>query len=182
MRKNDQKLFLQKIVLASVFAAITTALTFYVKIPSHNGYIHLGDAVIFLAAALMPTPYAMVSAAIGGAFADLIGGYTIYIIPTLIIKALLVLPFSSKKSKILTKRNIIALFIAGAITVVGYYAAEVVLVAISSSGGISYLLSPAPWSAALYCIPSNIIQAVGSAIIFIPVAIALDKIAIKGKI
>lgn len=182
MKRNEQKLFLKKVVLASVLAAITTALTFYVKIPSHNGYIHLGDAVIFLAASLMPAPYAMLSASIGGALADLIGGYTIYIVPTLIIKALLVLPFSSKAGKILTKRNTIALFIAGVITTVGYYVAEVVLVAISSSGDISYLFSPAPWSAALYCLPGNIIQAVGSALVFVPVAIALDKINIKGKI
>ena len=176
---------LRKIVLASVLAAGVTVLTFFIKIPSHNGYIHLGDALIYLTAALLPAPIAMVCAGLGGMLADALGGYTLYIIPTLIIKALLVIPFSSKGSKIMTKRNIIALPIASLITTLGYYVAEVVLVSLSSAGAdgfMSYLLSPAPWTAVLYSVPGSIMQAVGSAVVFVPLAIALDKISIKSKI
>lgn len=186
MNRTRQTEILRNIVLASVFAALTTILTFYIKIPSHNGYVHIGDAVIYLAATLIPTPLAMVSSALGGMLADTLGGYTLYIIPTMIIKALLVIPFNSKTNKLLSKRNIAALFIASAITVVGYYISEVVLLSISSTGSadmfFDHLFSPVPWSAALYTIPGNIAQAISSALVFILTAIALDKINIKGKI
>ncbi|MBR3836025.1 MAG: TIGR04002 family protein [Clostridia bacterium] len=184
-RVKKQKI-LQHTVLASLLTALITVLTFYVKIPAHNGYIHLGDAVIYLAATLLPAPLAMVCSGLGGMFADLFGGYTLYIIPTLIIKMLLVLPFSCKGERIMTTRNIAALPICVLITTLGYYVAEVILISVASISDTSeifrYLLSPAPWTAALYTIPGNIIQSIGSILIFIPSAIALDKTNIKGKI
>ena len=185
LNRNGQKKILQQIVLASVLAAGITVLTFSVKIPSHNGYIHLGDALIYLTAALLPAPLAMVCAGLGGMLADALGGYTLYIVPTLIIKALLVVPFSNKGTKIMTGRIALALPIASLITIAGYYIAEAVLLSVSSAGAegfINYLLSPAPWTAALYSVPGSVTQAVGSAAVFVPLAIALDKINIKSKI
>jgi uncharacterized repeat protein (TIGR04002 family) len=161
---------------------LVTVSTFYIRIPSHNGYIHIGDAIIYLMAGLIPTPLAAIGAAIGGALADTLGGYTLYIVPTFVIKMLIVLPFNSKGNRILTRRNLFALPVAAAITMVGYYFAEAVLVALSSSDGFAALLSPVPWTTALYCIPANIIQAVGSTVFFVAIALALDKIDIKGKI
>lgn len=183
-KRYNKKLY--NIVLTSVFTAIITVMTFYIKVPSHNGYIHLGDSVIYLAACLLPMPYAVLCASLGGMLADALGGYVIYIIPTLIIKGFLALVFNSKSDKILTKRNVIGVTIATAITIIGYYIAEVVIVSVSSAADVGIffekLFSPVPWSAALYCIPGNITQAVGSAVVFFLIAIALDKIKIKDKI
>ena len=186
MKRNKQKNALYTIILASVFTAIITVLTFFVKIPSHNGYIHIGDSVIFIAACILPAPLAVFCAAIGGALADTIGGYVIYIIPTLIIKALISLWFDNKGRTIISKRNLLALIPASIITILGYYIAEVVLVAFSVSNGfgqvIGNLLTSVPWLSALYCIPGNITQAVASAIVFVFLGIALDKIKFKDKI
>lgn len=186
MNKKRQSKKMYLLVLSSVFMAVVTVMTFYIKIPSHNGYIHLGDSIIYLAACILPTPYAVISAAVGGMLADAFGGYMIYMIPTLIIKGLLSLSFSSESDRILTKRNAVALVIATAITIVGYYIAEVMIVCISSAADagafFEKILTPVPWAAAVYCIPGNITQAVGSAIVFIILAVALDKIDIKGKI
>ncbi|MBR6532067.1 MAG: TIGR04002 family protein [Clostridia bacterium] len=186
MKRNKQQQTLKYSVLASVFATIITVLTFYIKIPSHNGYIHLGDSVIYLAAALLPAPFAMVCAGLGGMLADALGGYTLYILPTFIIKMLIALPFSSKRDRVITNRNIIALPIASAITILGYYIAEAVLVSLSATGSpeqfFSYLFSPAPWVATLYAIPGSVMQAVGSAVMFVLLGFALDKIKIKSKI
>ena len=161
-------------------------LTFSVKIPSHNGYIHIGDSAIYIASCILPTPFALFSAAVGGMLADTLGGFIMYIIPTFIIKALLSVFFNNKGNKILTKRNIIALIPATLVTIFGYYVAEAVLVSISATNGIShlfsYLFSATPWVTALYCIPGNITQAIGSAVVFILLGIALDKIRIKDKI
>ncbi|MDD6275829.1 MAG: TIGR04002 family protein [Clostridia bacterium] len=186
MKKNNEKTLLRQIILASLFAAMTFALTYFVKIPSHNGYIHLGDAMIYIAACLLPTPLAMLSAGIGGMLSDAIGGYTMYILPTLIIKALLVPSFTSKKDKILNVRNCVAVAIGSAITVIGYYIAEVVIVALGSTASFSqftsYFFSATPWVSATYCLVGNVIQAAGSAVVFFVLAVALDKINIKSKL
>ncbi len=186
MKDSRSQTRLKQIILAALFAAMTTVLTFYIKIPMHNGYLHLGDSMIYLAAIFLPTPLAMISAGIGGMLADAIGGYTMYMLPTFIIKALLVLPFSNKCYKLLTKRNILALVVASLITTFGYYIAEVVLVSLSATNGFShfceYMFSSVAWASALYCIPGNIMQAVGSAVVFVFLAVALDKIKIKDRI
>ncbi len=178
MKRRNERGALKQLLLASVFCALITVLTFHIKIPIQNGYIHLGDSLIYLAACILPTPFAMAGAALGGALADTLGGYTIYIVPTLIIKTLLVPAFDRRSKKLLTARNIFALVFASAVTVAGYYLAEAVLIG-ASSGGI---FSSAAWSAALYTIPSSIIQALGNAVFFIVLAVSLDKINIKDRI
>lgn len=165
-------------ILASLFAAMVTVLTCYIKIPTHNGYVHIGDGVIYIAACLLPAPLAMFCGALGGMFADLLGGYTVYALPSFIIKALLVLPFYRKSKKIIEKRNIFAAIIGIAITVLGYFIADAVI--FSLSGGS--ILSPAPWAAALYDIPSNLIQSAASFAVFTALGAALDKANVKKKL
>lgn len=182
MKRVKQQKFLQQMVLACIFTALTTVLTFFIKIPSHNGYIHLGDTIIYLAACLLPAPLAMVCGALGGMLADTFGGFIIYILPTAIIKSLLPLAFTYKSEKLICKRNLLALLPASLITVIGYYTAEVILLSVASGDLLGYIITSSPWIAAVYCIPGNVIQAVGSAVAFIFLATALDKIKIKDKI
>ena len=178
-----QKALLHRIILASVFAAMTTVLTFYVKIPVQNGYLHIGDGIIYIAACLLPTPAAMLCGALGGCLADLLGGYTLYILPTFIIKGLLTLTFDSKSKKILTKRNILALAVGAVITVGGYYLADAVIISYSSAESFkSVLFSPVPWTSAISGLVSNLIQAAASSAVFIALATALDRIKIKSRI
>ena len=179
MKKQTRQGTLRQLLLAAVFGALITVLTFHIKIPVQNGYIHLGDSLIYLAACILPAPLAMLSAALGGALADTLGGYTIYIVPTLIIKALLVPAFDRSSKRMLTARSIFALIFASAITVAGYYLTEAVLIGASIGEIFS---SSAAWSAALYTVPSSIIQALGNAVFFIIIAVSLDKINIKDRI
>ena len=94
------------ITLSAVFAAMTYALTAFLHIPTAKGYIHIGDAVIFIAASLLPKPYAMASAAIGASLSDALSGYWIWVPATFVIKALTALAFTSKKPKMLCARCI----------------------------------------------------------------------------
>ena len=71
--KTNKNIF--NLVFAALFAALIFVLTKFVSIPTGIGYVHLGDAAIYLAAAFLPTPYAMAAAGIGGAMSDLVGGY-----------------------------------------------------------------------------------------------------------
>ena len=75
---------------AAVAAVLTFIMTVFPKVPIPLGYAHLGDAVIFLAALYMGRREAGLAAAIGSALADLLGGFPIWIIPTLIIKYVMV--------------------------------------------------------------------------------------------
>ncbi len=81
----------RKLALSGLFAAFIMLLTLVkLPIPGGLGYIHLGDAVIF-AACIITGWYAIPAAAAGSALADLINGYSIYMIPTFIIKGIMAL-------------------------------------------------------------------------------------------
>lgn len=184
MKRQNKKIRIT--VLTALFAAMTAALTFYVKIPVHTGYLHIGDSVIYLAACLLPAPAAMLCGALGGCLADALGGYTVYIIPTLIIKGSLALAFSRRTKKIVAKRNIIALIICAAITAVGYFFADAVILAVSESSSFdlfkSIIFSPVPWTAATYGLAGNLIQSAASSALFIALGTALDKIKFKNRL
>lgn len=78
----------KRIVWTSLFAAFIFVSTFVIKIPVPltNGYIHLGDGFVLLAGIFLGPIYGGVAAAIGSGLSDLIGGYSQWIIPTIIIK------------------------------------------------------------------------------------------------
>ena len=57
MQKKQENEKLLNMVYAGLFAAMTALFTATLHIPVGNGYIHCGDAVIYLAAALLPMPY-----------------------------------------------------------------------------------------------------------------------------
>ena len=109
--KNHQ--FLLQMVLTALFAAAITIMTAYmlhIPIPT-GGYIHLGDALIYLAACLLPAPFAAAAAAIGAGLADLLTA-PVWVLPTLMIKAVIVLFFTSKGERLLCRRNIAAVVLA----------------------------------------------------------------------
>ena len=159
MRQNTSK-----IVTAGLFAAMITIMTAYIcHIPygANGGYIHFGDTLIYLAAVLLPRPYALAAAAIGGGMADM------WAPATIVIKMLITLPFTSRQEKILTVKNMAAPFIALPISAAGYYLAE----------GILFGSFIAPMAS----LAGSLIQSVGSAVFFFVLASALDKAHIKGK-
>lgn len=162
--------WLKKVVIAAMFATLTCVFTMFLRIPivGGQGYIHLGDMVIYLAASLLPLPYACAAAGIGGALADVFGGYPIWAPATLIIKMLLVIPFTYKKEKILVARNFIATAVCVVITTAGYYLAEWIIYG-SAVGPVVGI----PW---------NIAQAAGSALLYIVIGFALDKMNFKKHI
>ncbi len=157
------------ITLSAVFAAMTYALTAFLHIPTAKGYIHIGDAVIFIAASLLPKPYAMASAAIGASLSDALSGYWIWVPATFVIKALTALAFTSKKPKMLCARNFTALVPALVLCVGGYGL---------YSGLVIYGSLPAGFVDA----PANLFQTAASAAVYIALSATLDKSGIKKKI
>ena len=157
----------QTLTMSSLFAALICLFTAYIlHIPfgANGGYIHIGDALIYLAATLLPTPYALLAAGIGGAMADLLTA-PIWAPATLIIKMLITLPFTSKGTKIICPRNILAIVSAGLLSCLGYALAEII---IYGSEAVIYV-----------SLVSSAIQAIGSGIIFILMGITLDNMRFK---
>ena len=158
----------KNICFAAMFAAMIFGLTMLHVPIGAGGYIHEGDAVIYVTAMLMGGPWAFISAAIGAACADIVSGFAVYAVPSAIIKILIAVPFvliSKKQSKLLSVRSAIFTIISGVITVLGYFAADLILY---REGAIADL-------------PANIIQAAGSAVVFIVLAFALDRAGIKQR-
>lgn len=161
---HKKNIYMTTTALFSALICITTAYLFHIPVGVNGGYIHMGDALIYLAATILPTPYALVAGALGGLFADLLTA-PMWAPATCLIKMLITIPFTSKKDKILNKQNILAVFIAGFITAIGYYLAESIIL-----GG---------WAAFIASISVSVVQAVGSAILFIVLGRALDQMHFK---
>ncbi len=160
----------KKIIMTALFAAIIAVCTRFTAfpIPGTSGYVHLGDAFVFLSAACLPAPYSLIASALGGMLADFMYGSLIYVIPTAIVKALMTLCFFGKKEKKLFAKKSIVSCIFGIIALVaGYYIAEVIIF-----GSFIAPLTGIIWNAA---------QGIFSAILFAVVAVALDASNIMKK-
>ena len=83
----------KKLVYTSMMAAMVCVATFIIKVPSvvTNGYVHIGDGVIFISVILLGGKSGAWAGAIGAALADLLGGYGYYVMPTFIIKGVMAL-------------------------------------------------------------------------------------------
>lgn len=177
MKKSNSKKQLYNLVVAAVFAALIAVMTAYIKFNTgiNDGYLHFGDSMIYLASCILPLPYAMAAAAIGGFTADILAGAAVWAPFTAIIKALNALPFAlvytchwtKKPNKLLNKVTAPMPVVSGLITIFGYLLAE----------GLLYSF-PSAWTS----VPFSIIQATGSAILYYIAAAALDKVNVKSRI
>lgn len=75
----------------AMMAALVFLGTYFLKLPSPNGYTHLGDCMIFIAVLILGGKKGALAGGIGAALADALGGYMVWIIPTFFIKAIMAL-------------------------------------------------------------------------------------------
>ncbi len=160
--------------LSAMLAAMVFVMTAYVHVPTGRGYTHAGDGIIFLAASLLPTPYAVAAGAVGAALADGLSGFVIWIPATVIIKGLTALFFTSKSDKIINTRNIIALLPSLVLCVVGYSLYDGIVIAGK--------FSAAAIAAGFAQTPAYCVQIIASSILYILLGKGLDKAGIKKKI
>ena len=157
------------LTITGVMAAMITIMTAYIchiPIGTNGGYVHFGDGLIYIAATLLPTPYALAAAAIGGGLADLLTA-PMWTIATIIIKMVITIPFTNKSQKIITPRNVIATVIAFLLSGTGYYIAEAILFGTETA----FLMS----------LSGSFVQSFGSAIVFIIFGLFLDRISFKSR-
>ena len=164
---SKQKIHL--LTTSAVFAAAIAMMTAYIlHIPMPTGgYFHLGDALIYLAACLLPLPYAAAAAAVGAGLADLLTA-PMWVVPTLIIKSLLVLFFTSKNERILCRRNLIAVVLAGVFSPAAYALADCIIAGTMTAFIPQFLVT--------------LFQGIGSGALFLVIAPALDGVKLKTRV
>jgi uncharacterized repeat protein (TIGR04002 family) len=158
------------LVLTGLFAALICLFTAYIcHIPMgpNGGYLHFGDSLIYVGASLLPQPYALIAAAIGGGLADLLTA-PMWAPATIVIKALITLPFTFHAPKLLCRRNRIAPFLSWIISATGYFLAEKLIFGTDVALITSFFGSS--------------IQSGGSLLFYYLIAGVLDKQSIKSKI
>ena len=164
-----QKQRLHLLTVSALFAAAITVMTAYmlhIPIPT-GGYIHLGDALIYLAACLLPVPYAAAAAAIGAGLADLLTA-PVWVLPTLAIKAAVVLFFTSSREHILCRRNLAAVIMAGLFSPAAYALAGCAMAGTMTAFVPQFL--------------GTLAQGVGSGALFLAIAPALDGVKLKARV
>ncbi len=157
------------LVLAAVFAAAiaaTTAYILHIPLPT-GGYVHVGDALIYLAACLLPMPWAMAAGAVGGMIADLLTA-PMWAPATFVIKALICLPFTCRAEKLVCRRNAVAVLVAGLISPALY--------------GLVNVFLARNWAAYWPQFLGTLVQSAGSAVVFAVVALACDKAGLKKRL
>ena len=122
------KFSVKKLTMAGVMAALVFVMTYVPKVPVPvtGGYVHLGDGAIFLAALLLG-PLGIPAAAIGSGLSDILGGYMVYALPTMAIKALVALIAWKVWKEGSWLRAVLAFVVAEAAMVAGYFAFEAVM-------------------------------------------------------
>ena len=154
------------LTITALFAGAITVMTAYmlhIPIPT-GGYIHLGDALIYLAACLLPLPYAAAAAAVGAGLADLLTA-PMWVLPTLVIKAVLVLFFTSKSERVLCPRNCAAVVMAGLFSPAAYALAGCAMAGTMTAFLPQFL--------------GTLVQGIGSGALFLVIAPALDGVKLK---
>lgn len=159
------------VVVTALFAALiflVTAYVLHIPTPATGGYIHLGDAFVYLAASILPAPLAVAAAGVGEGLSDLLTGSAAYALPTLVIKSAMALCFTAHAEKIVARRNIAACAAAGLICVGGYYLTAAFL----------YRSFAVP----LAEVPANLVQAGASAAAFLLLGRTFDRLGVRGRL
>ena len=158
----------RRICLTALMAAIIYVFTAYIHVPSHTGYTHVGDGFLYLAASLLPAPFAAAAGAIGAGLADLLSPYGIWAPGTVIIKVLTAFCFTSRCEKLVNKRNVLGILPALLLCVGGYYLYEALITGNFTAPALG--------------IPGYLTQVALSSVVYLALGSALDRAGIKKKL
>lgn len=182
MERNLQRSNLYELMLTGLLTALVMAATSFFRIPvvATNGYIHLGDTMVFLSVLILGRRNGTIAAASGSALADLLGGYAHWAPWTFVIKGLMAFVTAtiiysyrsegeavSEGSNSSEKREMLisafAMTAGGLVMIAGYFIAQRILYG--------------NFAAPLAALPGNIIQAAAGIIAAEAVSAALRKTA-----
>lgn len=132
---SNKKSVTEKLVMTALMMALVVVMTMLIRVPvvATDGYIHLGDSMIFFSVLLLGWKRGAVAAGVGSALADILASYAIYAPITLVVKGLmavvmgLCIDYGIKKGFTKGKMQaieIVSMIVSGLFMVLGYYIAE----------------------------------------------------------
>lgn len=138
-----------------------TTMLIRIPIPATKGYFNIGDAMIMIAGLTFGPVVGAIAGGIGSSLADLLGGWYIYVIPTLIIKGVegLLAGWILNKGREQSLLRVTLAWIVGGLEMVGgYFIFQVFITGIG---------------AALVEVPFNFVQMAVGGIVGIPISLVL---------
>ena len=177
---------INKIILTGIMTSLIMVATMVIRIhvPFTQGYVHLGDAVIFIAVLVLGKKYGTFAGGAGSALADFFSGYAYYAPWTFVVKALMAFVVGAAMEHLEKKNHeaakngeeskpwlnaqkkiplieLIAMAFGGIEMTVGYY--------------IAASLMQGNWYTPLFSVPGNIAQFIVGMILATALAAALYK-------
>jgi uncharacterized membrane protein len=153
------------IAMAAVMAALVciTTMLIQIPIPATDGFFNIGDAMIMVAAMTGGPIVGAFAGGVGSSLADLLGGWYVWVIPTLLIKGTegFLAGWILNRGKKNIQYVILAWIVGGLAMVFGYFLVQI------------YLYG---FSAALVELPFNFVQMAVGGLVGIPVSQALKRI------
>lgn len=157
----------RRMVMAALLAALTTAATMVIRIPTPTlGYIHLGDGMVLICGILLGPGLGAAAAGIGSMLADLFAGYMAWVPGTFAIKALTALVGGLLYRLLLRWEHLptpLRVLLCGvpaeAVMVAGYFLYEVGMMAMSGSS------LAAASAAVLVGVPFNVVQGLAGVVV-----------------
>ncbi len=111
------------ISIIGLMSALVFVGTYFFKIPTAFGYTHLGDCMIILTVCLFGTRRGVLAGAIGAGLADFIGGYAVWVLPTMFMKALWAFILGTFMYKLMPNRKfswLLGAIVGGIVHTIGY--------------------------------------------------------------
>ena len=129
MKENTAKF----VTINALSIALVCVSTMAIQIPIPLGYMHLGNTCILLTAALFGPTTGLLAGGIGSALADLLTGYTQWVLPTLLIKSIMGFAIGylawgkEKKLHMASVRTLLASIAGVVVMIAGYTIAGAVM-------------------------------------------------------
>ncbi|OQB14750.1 MAG: hypothetical protein BWY15_00901 [Firmicutes bacterium ADurb.Bin193] len=118
-----KKVTYKRIAYMGLMSALVLLCTLYVKIPVGYGYLNAGTIIIIVASCIFSPVFGGIVGSVGSSLADFLGGYSVWVPSTIIIKFLIGVVVGIgyyKKGAV----KWLLYTVAGVIAVGGYYIAE----------------------------------------------------------
>ena len=148
MRMDTQKLALTSLMTALILAA---TIAIRIPIPLTQGYIHLGDAMVYFGVIVLGRRNGSIAAGLGSSLADVLGGFAVWAPWSLVIKSGMafiagsIMLRSEADHRFDIPGKIIGMAAGGLFMTAGYFAAETVMY-----GNPAVALIGIPWNVAQF--------------------------------
>jgi len=147
--RNPSSTRVFNMVMMGLMTCLVIVSTMFIKIPipMTQGYVHLGDSMIFLGVLILGKKNGSLAAGIGSAMGDILGGYAFWAPWTLVIKFIMAWILGVFVERFEKKGETVGMVIAGIEMTAGYYIASSVMY-----GSWIVTLADIPWNVGQFAV------------------------------